>query len=1040
MALFNKHILPLILYSISCCTNAYAQEKTYIFKHITEGDGLLSNKVSAMCEDKEGYLWIGSQVGLQRFDGKHFTNYLANVRDTAALQTDRISAVFEDSKGRLWVGTDHGSPYLFDRKTNTFYNYNFHNTQQNEIHGVWHFAEDKQGIIWAATIDGYHKLNEAINTFEAFNTAFGIPNRIRTGAMTIDADNNFWFTSNEGAMFYDNKEKKLYSKDYNPRPNALLDLKVGVANVVINGTFIWATTGFDRAIYQYNMQTNQLKTFSFDAADTHKEKLTVGIAFRAQNGQLMVSLLDKGLAFYNPATDKFDVLTPNNTQPFAFHAANSESFHSFLQTKEGNIMIANEAGIHVFNQTQQHFFTHGKDKEVADFLELDNGDILMGYYTPNDGIVKMDSNFRIKQQYRIKGKNEMGTNQLWLLFRDKKGIIWGPNQIKSILKLNLATGALVQEVDTVLMGNIMDIQQDTGNTVWMGQWRKGLVKYQTDTRKSVFYTNFIGSVPNDIKRAQGLLLDDNKIWVATFQHGLQVFDKQKSVFTEGYLSNVKDHNTISSNNVMALLRYNKDTLLLATEMGLNIFDVKTHQFKALTVREGLPNNHVIGLMLDDNKNLWAVCRAGGFCKINMHNFSITSYTASDGITDNEFGNRIYKLKNGNILVPTFQSFISFNPSELPTTKPPAKVLITGVSVFDKAINLYNQNDAPLVLTYKENSLRIEFSALDFMSGNELKYFYKLEGVDNTWMQSDKNQAAIYNQLNNGNYTFYVRCANSDGVFSDAIARLKIVIQPPFYKTWWFIGAVLASLIGLILYGIRWRERNIRLVEGEKLKVHNINEQFYKARLEALRSQMNPHFIFNSLNAIQECILTNKVDAAYQYLSKFSKLQRMVLSNSEKEFIPLSNELEMLLLYLSLESLRFSQSFSYTINVDKNIDTDDIDIPSMLIQPYVENALWHGLRTKTGDKVLIINYEQKEEQLIITIDDNGIGRAKAADIKAQKLGTPTESKGTILSEQRLHILSLKYKAQINIDVIDKVNDKKEAMGTSVIIKLPFDMGI
>ena len=172
-------------------------------------------------------------------------------------------------------------------------------------------------------------------------------------------------------------------------------------------------------------------------------------------------------------------------------------------------------------------------------------------------------------------------------------------------------------------------------------------------------------------------------------------------------------------------------------------------------------------------------------------------------------------------MPTFQSFISFNPSELSTTKPPIKVLITGVSVFDKVINLYNQGDVSLVLTYKENSLRIEFSALDFMSSNELKYFYKLEGVDNTWMQSDKNQAAIYNQLNNGNYTFYVRCANSDGVFSDAIARLKIVIQPPFYKTWWFIGAVLASLIGLILYGIRWRERNIRLVEGEKLKVHNM---------------------------------------------------------------------------------------------------------------------------------------------------------------------------------------------------------------------------
>ena len=224
-----------------------------------------------------------------------------------------------------------------------------------------------------------------------------------------------------------------------------------------------------------------------------------------------------------------------------------------------------------------------------------------------------------------------------------------------------------------------------------------------------------------------------------------------------------------------------------------------------------------------------------------------------------------------------------------------------------------------------------------------------------------------------------------------------------------------------------------------MEMLGINEKFSTAKLEALRSQMNPHFIFNSLNAIQECILTNKVDAAYEYLSKFSKLQRMVLNNSAKEFITLSSEIEMLKLYLSLESLRFSQSFTYTIEIDKNTDAEDIQLPSMLIQPYVENAIWHGLRNNVGDKNLKIHCVEKAGELIITIDDNGIGREKAAAIKAQKLGTgQVESKGTVLTEERINILSLKYNAKIKVETIDKINSLNEASGTTIIIILPVDI--
>lgn len=231
----------------------------------------------------------------------------------------------------------------------------------------------------------------------------------------------------------------------------------------------------------------------------------------------------------------------------------------------------------------------------------------------------------------------------------------------------------------------------------------------------------------------------------------------------------------------------------------------------------------------------------------------------------------------------------------------------------------------------------------------------------------------------------------------------------------------------------------KTLQRNQIEMYSMNEQLSKARLEALRSQMNPHFIFNSLNAIQECILTNKVDAAYEYLSKFSKLQRMVLNNSSKEFIPFSSELEMLQLYLSLESLRFNQSFTYLIEVDDNIDTDDVMVPSMLIQPYVENAIWHGLRNKKGEKLISIICKEEDSVLIITVDDNGIGRKEAAIIKAKKLGSEQlESKGTVLTEQRINLLSVKYKAKIYINTEDKVTEKKEASGTTVIIMLPIDI--
>jgi ligand-binding sensor domain-containing protein len=1028
---------------------SHAQQTDYIFRHITANEGLINNRVITICQDKEGYMWIGTQAGLQRYDGIRFKNYLADVRDTSALQSDWISAIFEDSKKRLWIGTDQGGPYILNRVTRKFYNYNLHTTAKNKITGIWQFAEDKQGAIWIAGYKGTYKLNETTNQFENYNIALGFDKHDYPGSLTIDNDNNLWLNSFTGIKFYNPKERKLYSAAYNPTHNPLFDIKGLGGKMLLTGNDLWFT-GY-RIFYKYNILTKKINTFSFDKPFSKTQgpeikKETIAGLFALQDGKIIVPLAGRGFAVYNPTKNNFYIVETDNTKPYTYHnLENSDGNVCTLQDKEKNIVIGNDAGINIYNPEKQFFKIHKNDltnnnsfpqKVANDFMELPDGNILISYYNTNGGIVKADSNLQFKKHYLFNDKNSVntGSNQIWNLFKDEKGIIWAPNQHNAILKFNVQHETISEFKDTIIKGPINTIQQDSEGVIWIGHWSKGLVKTTAELNNTKFYFQFLRSDPTHLKRVQTILLEKDKIWAGTNQNGLQLFDKKKEQFVAAYVPDEKNKTSISSNCVTDILRYNKHTLVLATLMGINIFDENNKTFKTITAKEGLPNNLVQAVMKDGFGNVWVACYNDGFCKINMNDFSITSYGINDGITDNAFTSKFYQLKNGNVLIGASESFISFNPAAFTAAPAPANVRITGLHVFEKEVMVdpLLNGHRPLQLSYKENSVRIEFASLTFWSPGCIQYFYKLDGVDKGWIAADKSHVAIYNQLKDGKYIFNIKCKNRDGVFCINTTQLKINISPPFWKTGWFISLILIFIVGLIYWFIKWREKNIKAIDAGKLKVQQL-------KLEALRSQMNPHFIFNSLNAIQECILTNKVDAAYEYLSKFSRLQRMVLNNSEKELIPLNDEIEMIALYLSLESLRFKKSFTYDINITGISDIDEIMIPSLITQPLVENAIWHGLGNKEGDKTLVIIYEEKNGLLFITIDDNGIGRQKAALIRKQKLGSSQfASKGTIILQQRLHVLSQHLKADIHLETIDKKDELDNATGTKVIIAFPSNL--
>lgn len=328
-------------------------------------------------------------------------------------------------------------------------------------------------------------------------------------------------------------------------------------------------------------------------------------------------------------------------------------------------------------------------------------------------------------------------------------------------------------------------------------------------------------------------------------------------------------------------------------------------------------------------------------------------------------------------------------------------------------------------TFSSTQRKIQFvlSTPTLRNRESIKYHYKLEGNDNHWSENDyfSNQVT-YNALAPGSYTFYVR-AEKLGQSSQLISY-SFTIQSPFYTRWWFITLIVFVFLGTVYCIYRWQ---LRL---QRIKSERINE-LNASRLTAIQSQMNPHFIFNALNSIQGLILKGDVEHSYSYITTFSDLVRRTLSYSGKDFIDFEQEIKLLQLYLSLEKLRFKKDFDYTINTN---DLGDIQIPPMLIQPFIENALVHGLFHKEGNKTLSIRFELNDKLKCI-IEDNGVGRRKAAEIKErQKHGYESFSGKAI--KRRLEILSNVFEGNFSYTYEDLFDENNQPAGTRLILLIPF----
>lgn len=445
--------------------------------------------------------------------------------------------------------------------------------------------------------------------------------------------------------------------------------------------------------------------------------------------------------------------------------------------------------------------------------------------------------------------------------------------------------------------------------------------------------------------------------------------------------------------------------------------------KVIKETNGLSSNICKSLFLHGNF-LW-VGTNKGLNKIDLgrNNYPVVRFSSSDGLPS-DIINAVY-AEDSLVWVGSPAGLTYFDESKL-SNKSICNFQLLGVNIDDKEQKI----DSSYQLSYKNNSISFEYVAISFKSGGDIVYHYKLKGLDNDWKQTRQTNLN-YQSLSGGDYELEIYGLNKFGVKSKTI-KIKFTVTPPFWKTWWFYTLIFSAVILITWWMVSNRSIKKRINLEEKIRVQ---QQFAGLEQQALQAQMNPHFIFNCLNSIQQYILTNDKEKANLYLTGFASLVRQTLDNSGKKTITVAEEVRYLTTYIEMEKMRFGDNFIYTITVDGSINADFVEIPAMLFQPYVENCLRHGIRYReAGFGKVDISFSKVNEILCCSIKDNGIGREKAKELKSQQ-HIEYQSKGMSLTEKRIALLNAISREKIEIKVIDLKDALGNADGTEIIINIP-----
>ncbi len=982
----KKSILIIILI-LFFCKNSFSQKP--IFKNYSPDNGLASYTVYYALQDSKGYIWFATESGISRFDGYKFTNF--TIED--GLGGDEIFYIHEDSKKRIWFLSYNGKlSYYYN---GSIYNHSndtlLHKTKTNIFFKS--FLEDKDSNLWFGT--GYNGIIKLTNNkkVEKYNVTNGLPDN-NVFFIWEDNKNEIWAALGNGIVNITKNYKKIsISYPFIDMPSDLKLLKKNNGRVIFfhNKKLFEICDSLIIPIDTFNIITKKINSLS-----------------QSKNNNIWVATNTGAILFENGK------ISDDNGKRFL----KGEIISSVLQDKENNIWFTT-LGNGVFYTPSVDFLTYKDELQTNEIFCIDadnNNNIWLGSKNGNYSIIKKGKikNYKtipfFKTRNRVKDILCTSDNTIWI----------GTDNIL----INFDNG----NIENFLLSSIKSISENKKGDIWIA--RSGAVFKLTKEIKDIAryskgdnWQKKISNVNNFMKyksiyniTTHSICADDTILWLGTLI-GLKayIYDKDTIIDYSTF------HNALKQR--ITSIKISEDATLYVATYGKGLVIIKNDSIYNITTKNGLISNICKSLYVVDNNNIWLATNSG-INKIEwsaQSNFSykIKTYNINSGLASNEV-NEIY-AKGDNIWVATSNGLTVFNESKIYNNNIPPPIYITNVSISDLDTIILNKYTLP----YYNNNIKIDFLGLSYKNRIDLSYLYKMEGLDTTWHNTE-NKSVVFRALSPGNYKFLVK-AKIFNTVSKTPAYIHFVIKKAFWQNWWFRALIIAFILGIISFIMNYRIQQIK-------KENKLKQKLTETKLSALSAQMHPHFISNSLNSIQNYFLNNDIETANKYLTDFGKLIRYILENSGQTNIPIANEIKSVKLYLSLEVLRLENKFEYKINIDENIDIYNSYLPSLIIQPYVENAIWHGIAPLDTKGKIIINFTKKNNGIICIIEDNGIGRKKSEELK--RLYKKHKSISMNINKERLDLLNTKKLEQLSVNIIDLEDINGYNKGTRVELFIPF----
>jgi hypothetical protein len=544
------------------------------------------------------------------------------------------------------------------------------------------------------------------------------------------------------------------------------------------------------------------------------------------------------------------------------------------------------------------------------------------------------------------------------------------------------------------------------------------------TNGQIIYVSKNDQNIKNIKVTRMVAGEDNTIWCATY-NGLWKYASDSLL----YLGNINKKLTYKMNDIC--IWPDSPWLLMGTKgFGAIAFNYKTQQIFQITNKNGLVNDDV-RCIAANNHSIWIGTNKGldqlTFNSMPNAAFEIRHLNQNNSLPSNCINDVM--VTDSMVYVATTNGFVYFNESKVPKNTIAPPIVIDHIKIGQRDTTNMNFYD----LTYNQNHIVIQFVGLTFRNAGKVTYEYQMAGFDDEWHKTQTNEISFLS-LSPGNYTFKVVAINEDGVKSKKPAIITIHIQLPYWQTWWFFTLIIMGTIGLTGFVFFFYQRiKIREVKKQNL----LKQELIRTRQRSLAQQMNPHFIYNALNSIQYYIYIDEKEKSNAFLAKFAQLMRMILNNSQHETILIEEELDTIQLYLELEKMRFKDKFDFEIVVDEHLDKQNTRIPSLLIQPFIENAILHGISNKReGSGKILLELQNTEGGIKCIIEDNGIGRTKSEELNSMK-GKNHISLGTSITEKRLQLINDFYGKRMQIQYIDLKDESNQAKGTRIEVIIPLN---